>query len=141
MLNTLTVMVQVAPAPRVAPVKLMPVAEAGANTVPPVQLVAALGVCATTKPLGSESVSAAPVSAVLLGLVIAMVKIFAVPAAALAVPVVKPEGLPLSNVRASIALCNVTGSLARKISDAGCELVAGAPPTVAVKAPAAMVLV
>jgi len=42
-------------------------------------------------------------------------------------------------VRPAIALCSTTGYFTRSVSLVGCELLAGAPPTMAVTAPAGMV--
>ena len=66
----------------VAPATCAPVAEAMALTVPPAQVVEALGTCATNRPLGSSSRSATPVKAcVALGLVMVMVRRLGVPGA------------------------------------------------------------
>ena len=59
----------------VAPVSVTVVAEAAAATVPPVHVVAAVGVSATVRPEGRVSTSTAPVSGMVLGLVRVMVSV------------------------------------------------------------------
>src|SRR3990172_2074419 len=140
LLNTSTVTVQAPAAGIVAPVSRMLVAEAAAMTVPLAQVVDAFGVVATTRPPGSESVKAACVRAAALAFSRRIVSVAGAPGERLAVPVVKPLGLPASRVRPAMALCTTTGNFTRKVSLVGCELLAGAPPMVAVTPPAGMVL-
>ena len=104
MLKTLTVTVHEELAESVAPVKLILVADAGAVTLPLVQVVLAPGVCATTNPDGNVSVKLALVKSVELGLLSEIVKVLAVPAICEAVAVVKPAGFPVSNVSLLMAL-------------------------------------
>ena len=104
LLSTLTLTVQDPLAGIVAPVRIMLVAELAADTKPLAQVVLAFGVCATTNPVGKVSVNEAIVSADALGLVSEIFNTFETPGSALAVPVVKPAGFPVSSVLLAMAL-------------------------------------
>ncbi len=87
----------------VAPVSENEDEDAGAFTKPPEQVVEAFGICAIESPLGKALVKAAAVKGAELGLVMAIVNTFGVPAVEFALPVVKLPGLPKSKVLESIA--------------------------------------
>ena len=124
----------------VAPLRRTLVAAGAAVTRPEAQVVDALAGVATTSPAGRLSTRLADVTAAAFGLAMRIVSVAKLPGGWLAVPVVKPSGLPLSSVWLSSALRTTSGLLPRTVSVAGWALVTGMPPEVPVTAPAAMVL-
>ncbi|MNN59059.1 hypothetical protein D3C81_1741480 [compost metagenome] len=81
-----------------------------------------------------------PVRLVVLLLLKRRVSTATAPGALLSTPVVKPTGLPASNVRMLKALCTDNGDFASKVSCVGNEFVTVLPPMVIDKSPAAIVL-
>ena len=108
-------MVQDPPDGIVPPVSRTKVAEAVAVTVPPAQVVEALGVSATVRPLGRLSISAAPLSGTVFGLVRVIVAVVGAPRAT-------EVGLK--------ALAMVTGLRTSRVAGAGTGLLAGLPPAI-----------
>ncbi len=103
----------------VAPVSVIVVDEAGALTTPFVHVVDADGVCAITKPEGRVSVRDACVNGSVFEFVNAMTNGAVAPTDRDALPVVKPAGFPLSNVKPPMALLMVRGAFTCKISVVG----------------------